>query len=121
MHYEVDWIPTDRILAEAKRRGMPEGDDSPLDWCEPEDCRICKAAADFDLAVKIAHEKLPIDFFGCVRIERMVKVRDRVTGDRWEADAVWHVSDYHLEALDADAPHDRPELTLYDGEYVIAD
>jgi hypothetical protein len=120
MRYEIDWIPTARIMAVAKERGMPEGDDSPLDWCEPENSAVCKIASSFDSAVSIAREKLPADFFGCVRIERMVKIHDRITGDRWEADAVWHVSDYG-DALNPDEPHERPDPMLYDGEYIVAD
>jgi hypothetical protein len=119
MRYEIDWIPTASIMSAAKERGMPEGDDSPLDYCEPEDCSICKVTPNFERAIEIAREKLAEDFFGCVRIERMVLVRDRITGDRWEADAVWHVSDCHSETLDADEPHERPDLMLYDGEEIV--
>jgi hypothetical protein len=120
MRYEIDWVPTDLIMAKAKENGMPEGDESPLDYCEAEDANLCKVASTFDLAVSIAREKLPSDFFGCVRIERMVKVRDRITGDRWEADGAWHVSDYK-EVLNPEQPHDRPDLMLYDGESIVAD
>lgn len=119
MRYEIDWIPTERIMAAAKAAGMPDDDDSPLDYVEPEDHRLCKVASSFDLAVAIAKEKLAVDFFGCTRIERMVKVTSRIEADRWEAEAVWHVWSKGDEVLLESEPHERPDIMIFDFEEIV--
>lgn len=122
MSYDVMWIPTDAIEALADERGRPSRDESPLDYCEAEDAERGVRVKDFEAAERIAKEKLPTDFFGCVRIEHVIKVRERpldcLERHRFETDAVWHVSDYG-EPLNPDEPHDRHEVELYDGDEVL--
>ena len=121
MAYDVMWIPTDAIEALADERGRPSRDESPLDYCEAEDAKRGRRVYDFNKAVSIAKEKLPIDFFGCVLIEHVIAVRERpldcIERIRYETDAVWHVSDD--ETLDPDEPHDRHEVEIYDGDEII--
>lgn len=122
MAYDVMWIPTDAIEALADERGRLSKDESPLDYCEAEDAERGRRVGDFDKAVSIAREKLPTDFFGCVRIEHVIAVRERpldfVERIRYETDAVWHVSDYS-EPLNPEDPHDRHEVELYDGDVIV--
>jgi hypothetical protein len=122
MAYDVMWIPTDAIETLADERGRPSKDESPLDYCEAEDAERGIRVADFGKAVGIAKEKLPSDFFGCVRIEHVIAVRERpldcVERIRYETDAVWHVSEIN-EPLNPDEPHDRHEVELYDGDKVV--
>jgi hypothetical protein len=124
MAYDVMWIPTDAIEALADERGRPSRDESPLDYCEAEDAERGVRVKDFDRAQRIAKEKLPSDFFGCVRIEHVIAVKERpldcIERIRYETDAVWHVSDYG-DSLDPEQPHDRHEVELYDGDFIIAD
>jgi hypothetical protein len=123
MSYDVMWIPADAIEALADERGRPSKDESPLDYCEAEDAARGVRVSDFDKAVTIAKEKLPIDFFGCVRVEHVVAVKERpidcVERIRYETDAVWHVSGIE-EPLNPDEPHDRHEVELYDGDEVVS-
>jgi hypothetical protein len=122
MAYDVMWIPTNAIEALADERGRPSRDESPLDYCEAEDAERGRRVNDFATAERIAKEMLPIDFFGCVRIEHVIAVKGRpldcVERVRYETDAVWHVSDYG-EQLDPEQPHDRHEVELYDGDEVV--
>ena len=122
MAYDVMWIPTDAIEALADERGRPSKDESPLDYCEAEDAERGRRVTEFSIAERIATEILPSDFFGCVRIEHVVAVRERpldcVERIRYETDAVWHVSEID-EPLNPDEPHDRHEVELYDGDEVV--
>lgn len=122
MAYDVMWIPTDAIEALADERGRPSRDESPLDYCEAEDAERGRRVGDFKTAERIAKEVLPTDFFGCVRIEHVIKVQERpldcLERYRYETDAVWHVSDDD-EPLNPDEPHDRHEIELYDGDKVV--
>lgn len=122
MAYDVMWIPTEAIEALADERGRPSKDESPLDYCEAEDAERGIRVTEFGKAVGIAKEKLPSDFFGCVRIEHVIAVREQpldcVERIRYETDAVWHVSEIN-EPLNPDEPHDRHEVELYDGDKVV--
>lgn len=122
MAYDVMWVPTDAIEALADERGRPSRGESPLDYCEAGDVERGIRVGDFAAAERIAREKLPTDFFGCVRIAHVIKVRERpldcVERVRYEADAVWNVSDYG-EALNPNEPHDRVEPLLFDGDVVV--
>jgi hypothetical protein len=123
MTYDVMWVPTDAIEALADERGRPSKDESPLDYCEADDAERGRRVAAFDKAVNIALEVLPSDFFGCVRIEHVVKIKERPLDSferyRYETDAVWHISDCD-EEFNQDEPHDRHEIELYDGDEVVA-
>jgi hypothetical protein len=108
MAYDVMWIPTDAIETLADERGRPSKDESPLDYCEAEDAERGIRVADFGKAVGIAKEKLPSDFFGCVRIEHVIAVRERpldcVERIRYETDAVWHVSETPISLTESTTP-----------------
>lgn len=113
--YVVEWIPPAAVLALAKARGMPEGDDSPMDYCEPTDASETAEAADFPAAVALAKDKANGgDFFGQVEIARLVKIETPGWKTRWLAEAVWFVA--HDDEPAEDRPDERPELDLYPHE-----
>jgi hypothetical protein len=117
MLYQVEWIPADAFLALAKKRGMPEGDESPMDYAEPDDAAQTETRKTFEGAMKLAKEKLEGDWFGCVRIEKLVFIKSRY-GDRYDAEAVWHVA--HDDSPNEDEPDERPEIDLIDDEHLVA-
>jgi hypothetical protein len=114
MMFRVEWIPERTVVARAIVRGMPEGG-SPLDYCDPEDAVLNVHVADFTSAIKAAKTKLADDYFGQVRIERLLRIVSRTCPDRWDANAVWHVSDRD-ERLDEDAPEYCLGVQLYGDE-----
>jgi hypothetical protein len=116
--FHVEWIDSKRIETLARKRGMPDGDDCVLDYAEPDDAAQYVEVGDFEAAVAAAKEKLDVDFFGQVRIDRVVKVRCRYTGERFEAEAVWHVD--HDSTPVEDEPEYRPDIDLLeDEEFVV--
>lgn len=117
--YRVEWVPQEAFEALADARGRSSRDESPMDYCEPDAVARFLPAKTFADAVKLAKTKLADDYFGQVRIERVVQVSSRYTRDHVEAVAVWHLSDPD-EALDEEAPEFRPDLDLLDGEHVVA-
>lgn len=117
MTYRVEWVPTAAIMALARKWGMTSDDDSPLDYCEADDAASSAEAETFDDAVALAKEKLLDDYFGQVRIERLVKIESCWMRDRWDADAVWHYSDG--DSLSEDEPEFRPEIDLIDDERIV--
>ncbi|UXO93945.1 hypothetical protein Pan3_23 [Pseudanabaena phage Pan3] len=116
--FQVGWVLAADLLALAKKRGY-QGGDGILDYADDTDCVRFVDAPNFAAAVTLAKAKLEHDFFGQVRIERIVKVRDRYTGDRWEAVAVWHLSDSD-DILSEDSPEYEPELDLNEDECIVA-
>jgi hypothetical protein len=118
MVFQIEWVPTAAILALAKKRGMPSENDSPLDYCEADDAANHAQAGSFAEALELAKGKLAEDYFGQVRIEHLVKIQSRYMRDRWDADAVWHLSDG--DELAEDEPEYRPEIDLIDDEEIVA-
>lgn len=117
MLYQVEWIPINDFLALAKRRGMPDNDDSPMDYAEPDDAAKHGCVETFEAALKLAKERLEGDWFGCVRIEKLVYITSRY-GDRYDAEAVWHVA--HDDNPKEDEPDERPEIDLVGDEQLVA-
>jgi hypothetical protein len=116
--FRIEWVPEKEIVALAKKRGMPEGDDCVLDYADETDCAKDRMATNFPQGVLIARDVLAEDFFGQVRLERIVLVRDRYTGDRWEADAVWYID--HDSTPKLEQPDHTPELDLTEDEEIVA-
>jgi hypothetical protein len=115
MRYHVEWVPSEDFEALADKRGRPSRDESPWDYCEPDSVTKILATEAFSHAVEVAKAKLASDFFGQVRIERVVLIKSRHAPARWEADAVWHLADAE-DVMDEEAPEYRPELFLLDDE-----
>jgi hypothetical protein len=115
--FQIEWTPTEAIMALAKKRGMPEGDDSPLDYCEPDDASLYLQRPTFAEAVEVAKAKLAEDFFGQVRIERLVRISSRYMKDRWDAEATWHMADG--DVLDEANPDSTHEIDLIDDERIV--
>lgn len=120
MTYQIEWSPTAAIIALAKKRGMPEGEDSPLDYCEADDANETAEAKTFAEAVELAKSKIGEDYFGEVRVEHLVKISSRHMRDRWDADAVWHVSEREANYDEANPDH-RPEIDLIDDEEIVTE
>jgi hypothetical protein len=121
MTYQIEWIPAEAVEALADKRGRPSPDDSAWDYCEPDEAAMTTRAQTFAAAQDIARAKLDGDWFGQVRIERVVQIQRIIGGRRgieWEADAVWHLSAPD-EALDETAPEYCPELFLDPGERIL--
>ena len=117
MTFQIEWTPDEALVALARKNGMPEGEDCPLDYAEVSDASKFAEAKTFDEAVAIAKQNLPNDMFGQVRIEHLVFIKSRY-GDRWDADAVWHVSEPN-EVLSEDEPEHRPDIDLVLDEAIV--
>jgi hypothetical protein len=116
--FVVDWVPDAAVMAKAKEAGMPEGDDSPLDWVEAYDCEETIEAKDFADAVAIANEKLPLGFWQIADIRRLVLIRTPGWKDRWVTEAKWSVEADSQPA--EDTPEHYPEIDLYPHERMPA-
>lgn len=117
--FQIEWTRDADLVALAKKNGMPEGDDCPMDYAEPSDASRYAKAESFEEALAIAKARLPEDMFGEVRIERLVQIRSRYMKDRWDSDAVWHLSD-RGDPLKEDDPDIRPEIDLIDDEEIVS-
>lgn len=116
--FVVDWIPAEAVMAAARKAGMPDGDDSPLDWVEAYDCEETIDAKDFADAVRIAKQKLPKGFWQIADIRRLVLIQTAGWKDRWVTEASWSIEE-DSEPSEA-SPDDCPEIDLYPHETMPA-
>lgn len=118
MTFQIEWVPTEAFEALADKRGRPSRDESPMDYAEPDDASRVMEAATFAEAVEKAASVMADDYFGQVRIERLVKISSRYMKDRWDAVAVWHYTGPE-DPLSEDSPEYRPEVDLIDDEHIV--
>jgi len=74
-------------------------------------------------ALKVAREeakaRIDDDVCGQVRIAREVCVRSHFAPDRWDEEAVWHVSDKLDAPIEVEPDYEPEGLQLCDDEWIV--
>lgn len=114
VRYQVIWFDAaeKRLLLEERKNARFFRDVE--DW----EIRETISFRDFSDCIQFAQAQIAEDANGQVRIERHLRVRSTVVGERWETDAIWLIDDEAMTPKE-ELPDERPDIDLDDDDEII--